>query len=195
MSKMTKTIAALGIVAGLGVAALPLSSYAVTDTANVTAQAIVGDSISITADAADDTVTISDVTANQAVKEGSTVLTVTTNNASGYNVTIKDTDDVTHLTTDGSDETNGIPASATLTQNNKGWGFKSSSATTGVTVSTAQQNWRAVTSDTQTIASRASGASAEGGDKITLTFGVVVDATVPAGTYEDEVVLTATTKN
>ena len=28
MSKMTKTIVALGVVAGLGVAALPLSSYA-----------------------------------------------------------------------------------------------------------------------------------------------------------------------
>lgn len=197
MSKMTKTIAALGVVAGLGVAALPLSSYAaiVTDSTNVTAQAIVGEAISVTADAADDTVKIENVTANQDVAEGSTVLTIQTNNTSGYNLTIKDNDAVLALTTDGTDEANGIPASATLTKGNKGWGFKTSTATEGVSVSAAAQAYRAIESGTQIIASRATGASVADGDKVTLTFGVVVDSSIAAGTYSDEVVITATTNS
>lgn len=196
MSKMTKTIAALGVVAGLGVAALPLSSYAaiVADSTNVTAQAIVGEAISVTADAADDTVKIENVTANQDVAEGSTVLTIQTNNTSGYNLTIKDNDAVLALTTDGTDEANGIPASATLTKGNKGWGFKTSTATEGVSVSAAQA-YRAIESGTQIIASRATGASVADGDKVTLTFGVVVDSSIAAGTYSDEVVITATTNS
>lgn len=197
MSKMTKTIAALGVVAGLGVAALPLSSYAavVTDSTTVTAQAVIGEAISVTADAADDTVTITDVTANQDVKEGSTVLTVQTNNVNGYNLTIKDSDTVTALTTDGTDATNGIPAAAALTKGTKGWGFKTATTTEGVTVSASAQAYRAIETGTQTIASRASGASVEDGDKVTLTFGVVVDSSIAAGTYSDDVVITATTNS
>ncbi len=113
-------------------AAKLLCTNHVTDSTNVTAQAVVGEAISVTADAADDTVKIEGVTANQDVKEGSTVLTIQTNNTSGYNVNIKDADAVTALTTDGTDTTNGIPASATLTKGSKGWGFKASTTTTGV---------------------------------------------------------------
>lgn len=197
MSKMTKTIVALGVVAGLGVAALPLSSYAqiVTDSTNVTAQAVVGEAISVTADAADDTVKIEGVTANQDVKEGSTVLTIQTNNTSGYNVNIKDADAVTALTADDTDTTNGIPASATLTKGSKGWGFKASTMTTGVAVSGAGQVYRAIETTPLALASRSTGASDADGDKITLTFGVVVDSSIAAGIYGDEVVITATTNS
>lgn len=197
MSKMTKTIAALGVVAGLGVAALPLSSYAtiVSDGTTVTAQAIIGEAISVTADATDDTVKIENVTANQEAATGSTVLTIQTNNTNGYNVTIKDSDAVTALTTDGADADNGIPASNALTKGTKGWGFKTSTSTEGVTVSAAAQAYRAIETGTQTIASRASGASVTDGDKIDLTFGVVVDSSIAAGTYSDDVVITATTNS
>ena len=195
MSKMTKTIAALGVVAGLGVAALPLSSYAtiVSNSTTVTAQAIIGEAISVTADATDDTVKIENVTANQEAATGSTVLTIQTNNTNGYNVTIKDADAATALTTDGADADNGIPASNALTNGTKGWGFKTATSTEGVTVSTAAQAYRAIETSTQTIASRASGASVTDGDKIDLTFGVVVDSSIAAGTYSDDVVITAIT--
>lgn len=197
MSKMTKTIAALGVVAGLGVAALPLSSYAtiVSDSTTVTAQAIIGEAISVTADATDYTVKIENVTANQEAATGSTVLTIQTNNTNGYNVTIKDADAVTALTTDGADADNGIPASNTLIKGTKGWGFKTATSTEGVTVSAAAQDYRAIETGTQTIASRASGASVTDGDKIDLTFGVVVDSSIAAGTYSDDVVITATTNS
>lgn len=197
MSKMTKTIAALGVVAGLGVAALPLSSYAtiVSDSTTVTAQAIIGEAISVTADATDDTVKIENVTANQEAATGSTVLTIQTNSTNGYNVTIKDADAVTALTTDGADADNGIPASNALTKGTKGWGFKTATSTEGVTVPAAAQAYRAIETGTQTIASRASGASVTDGDKIDLTFGVVVDSSIAAGTYSDDVVITATTSS
>lgn len=197
MSKMTKTIAALGVVAGLGVAALPLSSYAtiVFDSTTVTAQAIIGEAISVTADATDDTVKIENVTASQEAATGSTVLTIQTNNTNGYNVAIKDADAVTALTTDGADAGNGIPASNALTKGTKGWGFKTATSTEGVTVSAAAQAYRAIETGTQTIASRASGASVTDGDKIDLTFGVVVDSSIAAGTYSDDVVITATTNS
>ncbi len=61
MSKSTKIIAALGVVAGLGVAALPLSSYAATTSGNVLVQAQITDSIAMrihsNADAAENTYT------------------------------------------------------------------------------------------------------------------------------------------
>lgn len=195
MSKMTKTIAALGVVAGLGVAALPLSSYAVnSDPLTVKAQAVVGESISVTADAADDTVTITDVIANKDVKEESTVLTIETNNTSGYNVSIKDADSVTALTTDGTNAANGIPASADLTAGNKGWGFKASTTTEGVSAA-ASANYRAILDTPVALASRSTGASVTDGDKVTLTFGVVVDSSIAAGTYYDDVVITASTNS
>ena len=46
MSKVTKTIAALGVVAGLGVAALPLASYA-ADTQNIAVEAKIGETLSV----------------------------------------------------------------------------------------------------------------------------------------------------
>ena len=196
MSKMTKTIAALGVVAGLGVAALPLSSYAtiVTDSTNVTAQAIIGEAISVTADATDDIVKIEGVTANQEAKEGSTILTIQTNNTAGYNLTIKDADTTTALTTEGGSADDGIPASATLTKGTKGWGYKASTATEGMSA-TASANYRAISDSPAMLASRSTGASVADGDKVTLTFGVVVDSSIAAGTYSDDVVITATTNS
>lgn len=200
MSKMTKTIAALGVVAGLGVAALPLSSYAqiVSGNTDVTAQAIVGEAISVTADAADDTVKIENVTANQEVAEGSTNITIQTNNANGYNVVIEDKDATTALmTTDGSGTATGIPAGVP-TKGTNAWGFKASATEGGnVTIPTAAQSYRAVEANGSqlALANRTSGATDAGGDTFVLTFGVTVDSSIAAGTYQDVVVVTATTRS
>jgi hypothetical protein len=64
MSKITKTITtaavSIGVVAGLGVAAMPLTSYAaVADTDNVTVQVTVGDVCSISTDFSQATVGLS----------------------------------------------------------------------------------------------------------------------------------------
>ncbi len=190
MSKMSKAIAVLGVVAGLGVAALPLSSYAINDTATTTAQAIVGDSIAITV--ADATVTMSNVMANQEVNEASTNITVQTNNAAGYSVNIKDSDsDLALKTTDGSGTAAGIPTGVPQKGKNA-WGFKASSTAEGVTVDTDVQDYVKIKTSNTEIATK-SAPSANAGDVITLTFGVTVDTTIAAGTYQDAVTLTAST--
>lgn len=190
MSKMSKAIAALGVVAGLGVAALPLSSYAVSDTANTTAQAIVGDSIAITV--ADATVTMNNVMANQDVNEASTNITVQTNNAAGYQLQIKDADSELALkTSDGTGTASGI-AAGIPTKGTNAWGFKASSTSSNVDASSSDA-YRAIKTSNQILA-EGSAASANEGDKITLTFGVTVDTTIAAGTYSDEVTLTASTQ-
>ena len=190
MSKMSKAIAALGVVAGLGVAALPLSSYAVSDTATTTAQAIVGDSIVITV--ADANVTMDNVMANQETNEASTDITIQTNNVSGDQVQIKDSDGETALkTTDGSGTNSGIAAGIPAKGTNA-WGFKASSTSSNVDASSSDA-YRAVKTSNQILA-EGTAASTNDGDKITLTFGVTVDTTIAAGTYSDEVTLTASTK-
>lgn len=190
MSKMSKAIAALGVVAGLGVAALPLSSYAVGDTATTTAQAIVGDSIVITVH--DATVIMNNVMANQEAKEASTDIMVQTNNVAGYQVQIKDSDTETALKiTDGSGTASGI-AAGIPTKGTNAWGFKASTTSGNVNVGSSSA-YRAVSSGNQILAEGTT-ASAKDGDTITLTFGVTVDTTIAAGTYSDEVTLTASTK-
>lgn len=191
MSKMSKAIAALGVVAGLGVAALPLSSYAVagkTATATTTAQAIVGDSIAISV--VDGTVTISNVTANQDPKSASTEVTVTTNNLAGYKVTIEDTDGVTAMKNTDTNSSATIAAKIPA-KGQTGWGFKASSEAANVDT-TASASYRALGSDAMDLATK-NAASSNTGDVITLTFGVSVNNAVPAGTYTNEVTLTATT--
>lgn len=191
MSKMVKTIAALSVVAGLGVAALPLSSYAINDVESVTAQAIVGDSIAITV--ADSTVTMNNVLANQDnPTEGSTNITVQTNNAAGYSVNIKDADTELALkTTDGSGTASGIPAGIPQKGKNA-WGFKVSSSAEGVTVDSDVQDYVKIKTSNTEIATKSS-PSATAGDTINLTFGVTVDTSIAAGTYQDIVTLTAST--
>lgn len=189
MSKMSKAIAVLGVVAGLGVAALPLSSYAVSDTASTTAQAIVGDSIAITV--ADATVSMANVMANQDVNEASTTLTVQTNSTKGYQIQIADADDDTALKPTGTGTAAGI-AAGIPTKGTNAWGFKASSKSGNVDAS-ASDAYRAIKTGNQILA-EGSAASANEGDKITLTFGVTVDTTIAAGTYSDEVTLTASTQ-
>lgn len=189
MSKMSKAIAVLGVVAGLGVAALPLSSYAVSDTANTTAQAIVGDSIAVTV--ADATVTMNNVMANQDVNEASTDVTIQTNSTKGYQIQIADADDDTALKPTGTGTAAGIAAGVPAKGKNA-WGFKASTTSANVDAS-ASDSYRAIKTGNQMIA-ESDKASANAGDVISLTFGVTVDTTIAAGTYQDEVVLTATTK-
>ncbi len=190
MSKMSKAIAVLGVVAGLGVAALPLSSYAVEKTANVTAQAVIGDSIAITV--TNPTVTMTGVMANEEAKEASTDVTIQTNSTKGYQIQIADADDDTALKPTGAGTAAGI-AAGVPTQGKNAWGFKASSNSSNVTIT--EEGYRAVGGKAAPkIVGTAAAASATDGDVISLTFGVTVDTTIAADTYQDEVVLTATTK-
>ena len=93
MSKSTKVIAALGVVAGLGVAALPLSSFAAS-TGDVNVKVEVGSTISMTIDGADHSTTALEKSVAMDNNDTDSSLTasikVTTNDANGYILSVKD---------------------------------------------------------------------------------------------------------
>lgn len=92
MSNITKAVAALSVVAGLGVAALPLSSFAATSQVDITA--IVDNTIGISVSAPEVEMTVAP---NGPVSTKTVDVTVTTNNTRGYTLNIKDSDNETAL--------------------------------------------------------------------------------------------------
>lgn len=176
MSKMTKTIAALGVVAGLGVAAMPLSSYALDDTETVNLTVEVGQSIEITAK--ETTVDLGEATSSK-MAEGGTVITVHTNNEAGYNATIKA--DQPRLLSGDTDAIPSTGASAIPANGTSAWGYKIGSITDYVAASTTAQSF-----------ANTSAVSAQAGDTYDLNFAVSVAPNQAAGTYTGSVTLTAT---
>lgn len=180
MSKMTKTIAALGVVAGLGVAAMPLSSYALENTETVNLTVEVGESIEISADSTD--VDLGTATSS-AMATGGTTITVHTNNEKGYTATIKANGSRLLGTADNS---NAIPTSGSSVvpaDGTSAWGYKIGSITDYVAASTTAQEF----ADTSAV-------SAQAGDKYDLGFAVSVAPNQAADTYAGSVTLTATAK-
>lgn len=173
MSKITKTIAALGVVAGLGVAALPLASYA-ANTQNIVVEAEIGSVLSV------DTPTVATVelapTNGAAAKEGSSSVTVNTNNLNGFTLNIKDSDSNTGLTGTGGT----IAAGTVLDGTESAWAYKGgdTSAYTAITTSDVALK----VTDAPTTAD---------GEAVEITFGVAADEDQAAGTYTGGVTVTA----
>lgn len=186
MSKMTKTIAALGVVAGLGVAALPLSSYAATtnNPATVDVLATVNGTISMTV--ADEEINVGTVTPGGEIASKSTTVTVSTNNEKGYKLEMTDSDTNTNmLQIDANgDPLNGgasIPTGDMSTAAS-GWGYSVDNGTTfnsvpplGGTPATIANSTTAVTDEATTV-----------------TFGVKAASGQAEGNYKGTVVFTAT---
>lgn len=186
MSKITKAVAALSVVAGLGVAALPLSSYA-AETGPVRVTAIVDSTISVTANDAE--IDLGTVMPNGPVSSAKTSITVATTNETGYTLVVKDADERTGLyknNNDGSlNTTDGqfIPAGAP----SKGatfWGVRkdNTSAYVGVTPYSGAGIELAKTTTSATTA----------GNTTEAEFGVSVATGFTNGTYAGEVVFVAT---
>lgn len=96
MSKMTKAVVALSVVAGLGVAALPLSSYAASSNpATVDLYAQVTGNVSMTVD--DEEINFGGLDATNDIVPKSTTITVTTNNSNGYKIEMTDSDNNTDM--------------------------------------------------------------------------------------------------
>ena len=176
MSKVTKTIAALGVVAGLGVAALPLASYAVEEnpaTVNITAR--LQDSLSLTVT---ETELSFDLENGGTVATDATDATVTTNNAAGYDLNIKAGSGGTALVSGSYSIEAGAAAQGT-----SAWGYNTDGGTT----------YTGVTAQDVSIAS-AEAPTEAAGTKTTITVGVSADSTQEAGTYTGSFVLTAANK-
>ena len=174
MSKVTKTIAALGVVAGLGVAALPLASYAANPTrVNLTANLDDSLSLSVT-----ETELAFELDNGGAVVKDETAATVITNSGKGYNLNIKAGSGGTALTS--GDYT--IPAGEAA-QGTSAWGYNTDGGTA----------YTAVTASDVSIA-ESSTPTPVAGTTTNITIGVSADATQEAGTYTGSFVLTAANK-
>lgn len=176
MTKSTKIIAALGVIAGLGVAALPIGAFAAS-TQEVTVKVNIDSSISLGVDQAMTQVTMAP---NQADSTSlKTKLTVATNNAAGYKLEVKDKDADTSLKSGA----NSIPAAASVTAGTAAWNVKGGDK---VFASGA-----AITAADQLVAeSNAPAASAQ----TDMTYGVSTASNQASGTYQDIITYTATAK-
>ena len=178
MSKVTKTIAALGVVAGLGVAALPLASYAAEEnpsTVNLTAR--LQDSLSLNVSKNELSFELEN---GGAVVTDATAATVTTNSGKGYDLNIKAASGNGALTSTVGSYT--IPAGPAA-QGTSAWGYNTDGGDTYTAVTAADVSIASSTAPTPTA-----------GTTTNITIGVSADATQEAGIYKGSFVLTAANK-
>lgn len=194
MSKMTKTIAALGVVAGLGVAALPLSSYAAQREVEISANVLGSIAITTDAEGESDTATgtlhLGDVTPGSSVVSEALSVTVSTNSDKGYDLTLIDKNADASLV-NKADATQKIPTATTVAQGKTAWGVRGGDLGTS--------SWKAVPASGDvalTVKENAGGATLTDGSETTVvTFGVsVAEGAVAAGEYTSTVIFTATSK-
>ena len=103
MSKYTKIVATLGVITGLGIASLPLATFAapipldgsVPRSQNVVVQLTVGDAVAVAVDS--NNVNAGNVSPNQ-TKNVSTTVSYATNHNTGMTLTVKDLDEDTDMT-------------------------------------------------------------------------------------------------
>ncbi len=200
MSKMSKAIAVLGVVAGLGVAALPLSSYAadgdgvMPQSENVTVQAEVGGSISLeiaaggsgTFDADTNTLDLGKIIVGAADPiTGAIKATVSTNETLNYALTIRTaTTETAMKNSNGNSIPAGDPKGST-----SAWGYSTDNGTTFKPVPAAATSL--LDSDPGSL--NGTGETAATADT-TITFGVKADASQAPGVYTNQVVITASVK-
>ena len=198
MSKSTKIIAALGVIAGLGVAALPMASYA-ANTGDVKVQIEVGSTISMTIDNTDASTTPVNKTKAMNNNETDSSLTaairVTTNSSDGYILEVKDkAGDGAALAAETSGNTDSIPAfstkQTTLSSANAGWGMQAANTNANATVADAfSGGYGGVTNSDQTVVTVTGTAD---NDLTTVTYGIATKSDQVADTYSNIITYTAT---
>ena len=112
-------------------------------------------------------------------------ITVYTNAASGFHLSVKDADSTTALThTDG---TSTIPAGTNITAGNAAWGYKVNDA----------EGFTAITANDVQIYNQSTptGSGQTHGQAINVTYGVSTASDQKTGTYSDTIIYTATTNN
>ncbi|OGL22604.1 hypothetical protein A2707_04805 [Candidatus Saccharibacteria bacterium RIFCSPHIGHO2_01_FULL_45_15] len=180
-------------------AASPVIVSAATTSGNTTINATLASVISLTTST---TVALAVTpTSSGSATSASDTVTVATNNASGYSLTLADTDTNTALVNGGNNIAGhaGTFASPTTLANNS-WGYRVDGAGTfGAGPTTAQTNqanlsgiWAGLPSSAapQQLKTTATNTA---GDATSVWYGVKVDTSKPTGTYTDSVTYTAVT--
>lgn len=197
MSKIAKSMAILGVVAGLGVAALPLSTYAApaegsVRSGDVTVRVTVDSSLAVSSSESD--INLGTINSGTPVREGTTDVTVSGSAQLNWELRIEDKDDNNALTltnTDGTimsdaGSTQKIPAAAPV-KGTSAWGFKGGDVTAFEEVPVAGAGVKIASG---TFAAGVTEAD-PGTDTTTVTFGVSAGTGLEDGTYKDTVVFIA----
>jgi hypothetical protein len=176
MTKYAKIMATFGVLAGLGVASLPLATFAANNS-ETTVKVTVQEGISIANDNA--TVDLGNKTPGEA-GTATSKLTAATNNATGLSITVKDKDEDTSLKpTTATGSIAGIDFIPTGTSGTGTWSLKGGA----LTVDTAM----VPASATPLTVKNTSSPSTE---EVTMTYRIEPGAAQRQGTYEDVIVYT-----
>ncbi|MEO5691297.1 MAG: hypothetical protein ABIQ64_03875 [Candidatus Saccharimonadales bacterium] len=194
--------AATAFVGVAAIALAPVAASAVAATANTTVNAIIASTISVTSSGTVN-LNITPVSGGSQTSASDTV-TVNTNNATGYNLAVKDADATLTLTNGANTiaaSANTFTAGAALANNT--WGWAVPSGTTGIgtnnfdasysvitNAGTSASTWTGITASDQVFKNTTTTAS---NDVTTVWYSAKADTSKPNGTYADVVTYTATT--
>lgn len=193
MSKYSKIVATLGIVTGLGIASLPLATFAaplpldgsIPTSQNVTVKLTVGDAVAVAVD--NNNVNAGNTSPNQHRTATSTV-SYATNHGTGMTLTVKDADNNTSMTAGLSGTpvpgTNVIEAGTNGNIAGSGkWSIKGGLLT----------NPTAMVKSNETALKVQESNSPVNAD-VNVTYDISTGAAQLAGSYEDTIVYTAAVK-
>ena len=189
MSKTTKIIATLGVVAGLGVAALPMGAFAADSAATqeVEVTVTIGESISIAIDG-DGTGTYTDPNISVDMEQNSisedqySTISISTNSENGYKLTVKDSDDNTSLL-NADDGVSTIPAGTSIAAGTAAWAIKGGLLTDYTAM---------VASDAEALVLAERDSATDGLETTTINYGFSTAPSQEQGAYKDTIVYTAT---
>ena len=181
MTKYAKIMATFGVLAGLGVASLPLATFAANNS-ETTVKVTVQEGISIANDNA--TADAGNKTPGEAGSATSN-LTAATNNAAGLKITVKDKDEDTSLRAAGiTGSVAGVDFIPTAASGTGSWSLKGGD----LAVDTAMVK----NSETALVVKNTTGPSTEA---VAMTYRIEPGSAQRQGTYEDVIVYTVTKNN
>ena len=193
MSKYAKIVATLGVITGLGIASLPVATFAapialdgsVPSTQNVVVQLTVGDAVAVSAD--NGTANGGNAAPNQA-KNATSGISYATNAANGMVVNVKDVDEDTNMTVSGH---SGTVAGTDVI----------AAGTTGSTAGSGSWSIKGglLTADTAMVkqsetALKVAESNGPVNTNLNMTYNIATGGSQLPGTYQDTIVYTVVAK-
>lgn len=193
MSKYAKIVATLGVITGLGIASLPVATFAapialdgsVPSTQNVVVQLTVGDAVAVSAD--NGTANGGNAAPNQA-KNATSGISYATNAANGMVVNVKDVDEDTNMTVSG--HTGTVTGTDVI-----------AAGTTGSTAGSGSWSIKGglLTADTAMVkqsetALKVAESNGPVNTNLNMTYNIATGGSQLPGTYQDTIVYTVVAK-
>ena len=193
MSKYAKIVATLGVITGLGIASLPVATFAapialdgsVPATQNVVVQLTVGDAVAVSAD--NGTANGGNAAPNQA-KNATSGISYATNAANGMVVNVKDVDEDTNMTVSG--HTGTVAGTDVI-----------AAGTTGSTAGSGSWSIKGglITADTAMVkqsetALKVAESNGPVNTNLNMTYNIATGGSQLPGTYQDTIVYTVVAK-